>query len=222
MVPEVNGGILRGHLEGIVSSASLMVRGSAATHAADIVRNGTNLSVGLHLDLGEWSFRNGDWHCNYQVVPLDNEIAISDEINRQIDAFHRLMGRPPTHIDSHQHVHRREPVRSILLKRAKATGLPIRGEGSIQYCGSFYGQTAIGEPLGDAIAVPALLKVLRSLQPGVTELACHPGVDGNIRSAYASERPIELETLCDQRVRHALESERIVLCSFADIPLQTG
>ena len=34
-----------------------------------------------------------------------------------------LMGRDPTQLDSHQHVHRNEPLRSILLRYASPPGL---------------------------------------------------------------------------------------------------
>jgi chitin disaccharide deacetylase len=33
--------------------------------------------------------------------------------------FRRLVGKVPTHIDSHQHVHRREPVRAVLIALAR-------------------------------------------------------------------------------------------------------
>jgi predicted glycoside hydrolase/deacetylase ChbG (UPF0249 family) len=36
-------------------------------------------------------------------------------------------------------------------------------------------------------------------------------------SAYARERPIELATLTDVRVRAALESQRIALTTFAEL-----
>jgi len=36
----------------------------------------------------------------------------------------------------------------------------------VRYCGDFFGQTAGGEPLPEAITVESLLDVLRSLQAG--------------------------------------------------------
>ena len=38
--------------------------------------------------------------------------------------FAALLGRDPTHLDSHQHVHRREPVRSVLLELGCRAGRP--------------------------------------------------------------------------------------------------
>jgi len=50
----------------------------------------------------------------------------------------------------------------------------------------------------------------------VTELVCHPGECEELQSSYRIERVIELETLCDPRVRPAIEDEGIELCSFGD------
>jgi len=66
--PGINDGVLRAHREGIVTSASLMVRWPAAVEAARYAREHPHLSVGLHLDFGEWSFRDGEWVPEYEVV----------------------------------------------------------------------------------------------------------------------------------------------------------
>src|SRR5687767_10207836 len=50
--PGVNAGIVAAHENGIVTSASLMVRKLAAAEAADYGRRHPKFSVGLHVDLG--------------------------------------------------------------------------------------------------------------------------------------------------------------------------
>ena len=47
----INKGVIQAHEEGIVTSASLMVRWPAAPEAAAYARNRPGLSVGLHVDL---------------------------------------------------------------------------------------------------------------------------------------------------------------------------
>src|SRR5260370_1012884 len=106
----VNAVIIRAHEQGILTSASLMVRWPAAKKAANYAKRNPKLGVGLHVDLGEWVFSEGEWKPKYQVVPTDDEAAVRAEVSHQIDLFHALMGKPPTHLDSHQHVHRNEPV----------------------------------------------------------------------------------------------------------------
>ena len=65
----VNEGIFRAHREGVVTSASLMVRQGAAPEAATEAAHHPELAVGLHLDLGEWNYESGEWtqayiHCD--------------------------------------------------------------------------------------------------------------------------------------------------------------
>ena len=50
---EINAGIVQAHRDGIVTSASLMVRWPAAVGAAAYARERPDLALGLHFDLGE-------------------------------------------------------------------------------------------------------------------------------------------------------------------------
>src|SRR5919199_1733575 len=103
--PGINAGVAAAHERGIVTSASLMVRWPAAGEAAAYARAHPALSLGLHVDLGEWAYRDGAWVQLYQVVPEDDRAAVAEELSRQLAAFRALVGRHPTHLDSHQHVH---------------------------------------------------------------------------------------------------------------------
>jgi predicted glycoside hydrolase/deacetylase ChbG (UPF0249 family) len=214
----VNRGIMEAHERGIVTSASLMVRAPAGADAAAYARRSSRLAVGLHLDLCEWVYVEGAWRLSYRVVALDDADAVRAEVRRQYEMFFGLMDRSPTHIDSHQHVHRDEPVRSAVLSLAAEHRLPVRHFApGIQYCGSFYGQSGKGEPWPEAITPAALIDVLASLPAGVSELACHPGSDAQLNSVYRLERLAEVQALCDPRVRQAIFEQTIELRSFADL-----
>jgi chitin disaccharide deacetylase len=139
--------------------------------------------------------------------------AGQEEIPRQLERFRALLGRDPTHLDSHQHIHRDEPVASILDELGARLGVPVRGRGAIRYSGEFYGQTGKGEPVPQAIEVDVLIALLAGLTAGVTELGCHPGLDAELDSNYRLERLREVETLCDARVRAALDRENVKLRS---------
>ena len=206
----VNEGIAISHEQGIVTSTSLMVRRPAAASAAAYARGHTELSVGLHVDLGEWVFRDGEWRATSVVDgPAD------EAIDQQLAIFRELIGREPSHLDSHQHVHRDEPVASALAYRARLLAIPVRGsDPGVRHCGDFYGQTAKGDPLPDQITVDRLIKILESLPEGVTELGCHPGVR-TAALGYGVEREREVSVLCDGRVRAAISKYEIDLTSFA-------
>jgi predicted glycoside hydrolase/deacetylase ChbG (UPF0249 family) len=211
----VNRGIIEAHEHGIVTSASLMVRWPSATEAAAYSRQHSSLSLGLHFDFAEWVYQDGTWRLQYEVVPLNDVAAVADEASRQLATFRRLVGRNPTHLDSHQHIHRTEPVRSILMVIACALEIPLRSYSwEIRYCGDFYGQTGEGLPFPDGISVPALLDILSKLPSGTTELGCHPGLDGDLDSVYRCERAVEVTSLCDPHVREVLREQNIELKSF--------
>jgi chitin disaccharide deacetylase len=212
--PGINRGVVRAHEHGVLTSASLMVRWSAATAAATYCRDKPSLSVGLHLDLGEWRYASGRWQTLYQVVSTDDPEAVTAEVARQLATFRRLVGRQPTHVDSHQHVHLREPVRSILMDAVRPLGIPTRACSPVpRYCGDFYGQTGKGEPWPEGITVDALVRIVAALPAGITELSCHPGLGDDFDSVYRSERTDEVGVLCHPRVRAALAEHHIRLVS---------
>jgi predicted glycoside hydrolase/deacetylase ChbG (UPF0249 family) len=216
----VNRGILEAHARGIVTSASLMVRGAAA-EAAAAVAPGT-LGLGLHLDLGEWEFAGGAWRQVVHVVDTTDAGAVARELEHQLSRFRRLLGRDPTHLDSHQHAHRHEPARTAARALADGLGVPLRHESPILFCGDFYGQDDEGLPMPWLVAPERLERLLRGLPDGATELCCHPGYADGLRSAYAAERELELAALCSPRLRPLLAAERIALVTFAEVPLESA
>jgi predicted glycoside hydrolase/deacetylase ChbG (UPF0249 family) len=169
------------------------------------------------LDLGEWTFENEEWRLAYEVVPLGDAGAVAKEIKRQFQRFGELMGHEPSHLDSHQHVHESEPIRSLCLQVARERSIVLRNTGEeIRYRGDFYGQSNKGYSYAEGISVAGLLKVLQDLSPGVTELGCHPAKKADMQGMYRLEREVELETLCQPEVRTMIAAEGINLCSFLD------
>ncbi len=206
----INAGVIKAHEQGIVTSASLMVRRPCAAEAAAYARRNGTLSLGLHLDLGEWV----KWREEpiYQVVPLEEFDVVDAEVQRQLATFRELVGRDPTHVDSHQHIHTNvQPLVGVAFGRvARELSIPLRHRAlDVTYRGDLYGR--------EAISVENLIGILRSLKPGVTELACHPGEGAELDSLYREEREEELRVLCDPRVRETIEREGIQLRSFAEL-----
>jgi predicted glycoside hydrolase/deacetylase ChbG (UPF0249 family) len=216
----VDDGIFAAHRRGIVTSASLMVRQAAAAAAAAESARAPALAIGLHLDLGQWDYVNGEWIEAYGRCELESRDGVEAECRAQLELFRSLLGRDPTHLDSHQHVHLSEPVAGVAAAIAAELGVPLRSR-DVRYEGGFYGQDGRGEPYPETISPPALVALLGSLPPGWTELGCHPAA-GPVPSSYDRERRTELETLCDPVVREALADAGIELRSFADLSAERG
>jgi chitin disaccharide deacetylase len=210
----VNRGIVEAHRRGIVTSASLMVAMPGSEEAAGLARECPALSVGLHV-----SFHEG----RQPVVALSDPGACRAALEDQLSRFRELLGRQPTHLDSHHHVHVRPRLRPGFQEVADLCGIPLRACSGVRYCSSFYGQWA-GERHPEQLSVDSLLRIFDAeLGPGVTELACHPGYpDPSLVSSYAAERDPELRTLCDPRVRRFLDRCAIALVGFEEVPRLLG
>lgn len=213
----VNDGIFAAHAEGIVTSASLMVRQGAAPAAVQRAPEFPELAIGLHIDLGEWNYEEGEWTLAYSHCDGDDPEAVATEYRAQLERFRALLGRDPTHLDSHQHVHEQEPARGVAEALAAELGVPLRNR-AIRYEGGFYGQSGKGEPFPEGITPEALMDLIRNLPSGWTEIGCHPAAGPVPTSSYDSERQKELETLRDQRVKNLLNVMDVQLCSFAQAP----
>jgi predicted glycoside hydrolase/deacetylase ChbG (UPF0249 family) len=202
MTNGVTRGILDAHRRGILTSASLMVNRPAAAAAAALAREAPKLSVGLHLEL---------------EGPADCETSAA--VEKQLDRFAHLMDLPPTHLDSHRDVHRDPHTLPHVLRWAERFGIPVRSRSPVACFGRFYGAWG-GESHPEQVGVESLLGILETeVQRGVTELICHPGyVDPELDSSYTAMREAELDTLCDPRVREAVDRSGIHLVGFRDLP----
>jgi chitin disaccharide deacetylase len=203
-------GILEAHGRGILTSASLMVDMPASAEAARLSRDWPRLSVGLHVHLP-------DGHGETLQGPEDFD-ACEAELRGQLVRFEKLLGRLPTHLDSHHEVHRNPRLLPSFLRVARQHRLPLRGYSQVRCFPHFYGQwDGVSHP--EHVSVASLARMLRTqIAEGYTELACHPGyADPDFRTSYLREREAELQTLCDPRLRAVLAEQRIQLIGFRDV-----
>lgn len=215
---EINRGIIEAHERGILTSASLMVRGAAANDAATYAQQHPAFSIGLHFDAAEWRYEAGEWVLAYQVVDSADAEAVRGELDCQVGGFVKLMGRPPTHLDSHQHMHLKEPARAVVSEAASRLGVPLRScTPAIRYRGDFYGQTTEGDCYAEGVSVEHLVQMIAELPAGWTEFGTHPGYADGLDSVYAKEREDEVRALCSDEVRAAISAAGVKLCSFHDL-----
>jgi hopanoid biosynthesis associated protein HpnK len=133
LTPGVNRGIVRAFQEGIVTSTSLLVTGSAFEDAVALVRQSPELDVGLHLTLVEEQAVLGsevlttlldEKGCFPQTSAEFFKRAFLgriswDEVEREIAAQiarFQETGLRLSHVDSHQHLHMFPPIFRILRR----------------------------------------------------------------------------------------------------------
>lgn len=234
----VNRGILRAHREGIVTSTTLMANAPRADEAAALVRDQRKLGVGVHLVLtferplsppGEVPSlvrAGGAFPKRPQEIRgrVRGEEALA-EFRRQIEHAERLLGRAPTHLDTHHFVQEDDEVLWALMEIARERDLPARHKTPAQrsqlrameirttdhFCDQFYGR--------EAVTRDRLVDIIRALPDGTTELMCHPGEvdDELLTSSYARERPLEIAALASPDVKRAIDEAGVSLINFRDL-----
>jgi predicted glycoside hydrolase/deacetylase ChbG (UPF0249 family) len=146
--PGVSRGILEAHVNGIVTSTSVMI-GSAGALAAvqDALRTAPNLGLGLHFTLSGIGRRpilpaesvpslvqpDGTfypleaWLEYYEQFDSDE---IARELTAQCECFTDIAGKPPDHLDGHHHAVYRHPAGlGTLFALAERYDIPIRNAG---------------------------------------------------------------------------------------------
>lgn len=232
----VSRGILEAHRRGIVTSTTLLVNRDMDPALMEELKS-SGLGIGLHLNLtlgapvsnpkrvpslvdGEGRFIRDAREAAARAKADEARI----EVGAQIDAFRRMTGRFPTHLDSHHHVGRHEPIQTLLFDFAAAIKVPVRSQDAevraaarrqkLSTPDHFFGESG-PEPYW---SVERLLGHLKALPDGVSEFMTHPGYfdDELAGSRYGKQREVELRGLTDPSAREAVVACGIRLCHFAN------
>ena len=242
--PGVNAGIRRAHRDGIVTAATLMVGAPASDEAARIARATPSLDVGVHLTL-TYGRPVADPGRVPSLVGADGAFprapaaflgtgrAQREEALIEYRAQHaraaELIGRAPTHLDTHHWLHDEPALEWAVTSLAQETGAAVRPHDIAQrerlraagvrtvdrYCRDFQHEGHV-----DIATLERILAEVGELGDDTTELGCHPGEpDAELErtSAYAGLRVAELATLTDPRVRVVLERHGIALATYAEL-----
>jgi hopanoid biosynthesis associated protein HpnK len=141
LTENVNRGILDAHLEGIVTSATLLANGWAFEDAAAASKRFPRLGIGVHLNLTDGVpvadpsqirtlvDRGGRLHmtpARLWAGIATGQVSLSDiefELRAQIKKVIRA-GIRPAHFDGHKHVHVLPPVSEIVIRLAGEFHIP--------------------------------------------------------------------------------------------------
>jgi predicted glycoside hydrolase/deacetylase ChbG (UPF0249 family) len=211
--PGVDAAVLELGAAGRISATSCLVGVPGWRAAAPALRELRGIDAGLHLDFTESPFDAGLRHSLRSFIARAYLGALparrmAAEIRAQLDAFEDAMGRPPDHVDGHQHVHQ---LRGTAVPRGEpgtkprviaALGGPgLRGAaltGGLRMAPHLLGVYGFD---ADAAGYEALLARWLGLAADGDSLMCHP--------AAADEPAVPDPIARARRVEHAvLRSER--------------
>lgn len=236
----INAGVARAHLEGIVTAATLMVSAPASSTAGRLARELQGLDVGVHLTLTYGRpitdgaripslVGAGGAFPPTPAAFLGTGRAAAEEARTeyraQYERARELIGREPSHLDSHHWLHDEPALEWAIAELARETGAAVRQQSPDQR--ERFRAAGLRTPdvfrrdfqHSGRIDVAHLVAILEQTGEGVTELMCHPGEPDSelaATSAYAADRAVELATLCDPRVIAAVRETGIALATFAD------
>lgn len=136
-----NRAIIRGHRDGILTSASLMLNEPGSEEAVALARQNPRLGVGLHLTLlcghstlppdkipdlvnerGEFDYNPARVGLHYFLKRKRLQAQLRAEILAQFEKF-RTLGIPLDHVDSHHHLHAHPVIFRILIESAEDLGI---------------------------------------------------------------------------------------------------
>lgn len=255
----VSEGILRAHREGVLTSTTYMVNWPWSADFAPLLKGAPDLGVGVHLNVTagppvlppaavpslvgtDGHFYKGVRHLLAQVDPAE----VRREWSAQVQRFVDLVGRPPTHLDSHHYVHTIPRLATVLAAVARDFGIAAARavrpgdfltlpKPAREWAPSgLYALAALrSSPLlsHSGLKVPnrtvlgpwhwrTLVARLQMLGAGTFELVCHPGhADATLRrlSSFTAGREQELAAVTHPQVQALLREQGAELIHFGQL-----
>lgn len=224
--PAVDRGLLRAMRDGVVTSATLLVNGPCSAEAAAAAKG---LAVGLHLNLARWCplsptfptslLRDGAFdEARARTLPAE---VVAAEARAQLLRAEQLLGRRPSHLDVHKHLHRHPEVLAGVARVARENALPVRAldapmRARLRAAGVHTTEHFLGEAGSEAYwTLLRFRAAVEALEPGTTEVMCHPGEPpSHLVSGYSHQRLVELQTFTAPEARDALVRAGVELTNY--------
>ncbi len=215
----VTEGILYAHLNGIVTSTSVLVNNDNLNEAYEKSKICPNLGFGIHFaltvgkpltDCKTLCDEEGNFFNQSVLEPKEIDAKeLEIEFRAQMERFIKVFKRLPDHIDGHHHIHVLPQVIDVTKKLMAEYGLKARALCDMKFIDSFY---------GDDVSVEKLLSILDFYKDEeAIELMVHPAFsDIALRnmSSYNDIRIKELNILCDPRVKEYIAKNNIQLIHY--------
>lgn len=239
----VNLGIMESHINGVLTSTTLMANMPGVDHAVSLLKDMPNLCVGAHLTLtcgkpmlgekvstlikeNEYFFKLED--VENKVVQMDIS-EIYEEWKTQI-RYLLNKGVNLSHIDSHHHVHTFKEHEEIIKVLSEEFNLPVRNcnnvlENKIRFldlCN--YNPIRNMEEKYENVRIECFKAIEEIIKKNIqyenTEAMCHPAfLDSYLleNSSFNMARIREVDILCDQLMRDLINKYEIKLCNYKNI-----
>lgn len=226
----INYGILDAFKYGVLTSTTLMVTMPGTDNAVELIKKNEDLAIGIHfnISLGR-PITNGITlvDCNGVFMKPDSltsgyrydEEELREELKAQYNRFITLVGKKPTHIDSHLFSSDKIPeMRKICAEIAKEEGIPMRNY-ELDYTNNvkFVQHRTFNAGTGLEYIIENIDSICKY---EYVEIMTHPGyIDSYVmkNSSYNLQRLEELEFLLSNKVKDLLSEKNVELISYRDV-----
>jgi predicted glycoside hydrolase/deacetylase ChbG (UPF0249 family) len=230
--PEVNRGIFIAYGKGVITDASLLIKGPYAQQALKMIKENPSFQVGIHIDLDPllgWKSPGIERFPRQKLLEMMNELdfirKIKHEVDKQMTDFLDA-GLIPSHIDTHHHVHGFPQIFELLVEAMDSHGMKAIRFNKKGY--ALLGREDISitaekaQWMEDALQKreirhphyffdPISPFSLKEIPAGVSELMVHPSMGGD------QWRQRDFEILVDPRFMSRVKDEGIQLIGFAEL-----
>ena len=196
----INKGIIEGHINGIITSTTVLVDGIAADEAKNL-KAFPKLSVGLHF------------------YPKPDE-DLETEFKRQLELFESIVGHKPDSIDTHKSLPSDKKNMEMMLSRySNEQNTPVRRLGNVKFINSFFGLNVDGTGSLDEtrVTVQGLKSAIDEATDNFNEIMTHSGYcDDYLLSkiSYNVTREKELKSILDPSIKPYIGSKGLKLVNW--------
>jgi chitin disaccharide deacetylase len=246
---DVNAGIVECHRNGILTATTLMANGDAFEDAVRLAKENPTLDIGVHLVLVGGPGQPSSLPP-FVIQLVSGRRNLAAEMRLQVQTILDT-GLRPTHLDTHKHTHLAPPVLRALIQTSREFDIPwvrkpadftMPAQSSplakkfvnkgVQFAASRFDKVLYnagcrftdhftGFEVTGRLGTPELLRILRHLPDGLTELMCHPGYLseelGLAPTRLKESRVKELEALTSREARAILSDTGVQLTTYRDL-----
>lgn len=200
--PGISRGIIYSIKNGIVTSTSVVVKSDYLRDTRKHIQSNSQIDWGLHVYITDKG----------SITPA----RILNQTRDQLKIFINYFGLFPSHLDFHGGFKFNKETYFTVRMFALRNGLIFRYDNKHKVETGFYGLKELRNTIKD-IGEGELLKIIESVNYGITELVCHPGWTSNrLKDPYRTQRGIEVLSLISKRVAKAIRNSNVKLIDFRD------
>ncbi len=241
--PGTNKGTIESIKKGIVTEPSLMVWSPGTKEAVVQIKELGKKELGIHLTLNNLIASGKYLHTSDYVELLNNtsDRELKRLVTTEFNEFEKVVGAKPSHINSHQNIHKHRRLVNYIAEYAGKNNIPVRKANRLKSGTGF--ETSNEEEIIEKAfrtykvkttdyifshikgsyreVFDGFIEDLSTVEEGKTvEIFFHPGYVDEIILKYSSltnDRKRDLNLVTDQDFKARIEKMNFKICNYSNV-----